>query len=76
MTPKQSTEGGQRVTDPIAVLGDDPAAGTPEPDPAQLKDAMANASKGTDDKLEQDEQQAKGDRVAAAPERRQNDAGQ
>lgn len=69
-----TTDQGQRVQEPAVVSGDDAAIG--EQDPQKLKDHMAQAAHGSDEKLKRQEEKADEDVSAVKPDHRQNDAGQ
>ena len=69
-TPDQ----GQRVDDPATVSGDAPVRA--EPDSQSMKEGMADAAKGSDDRLKRTERDAEEDLQAVRPDHRGNDAGQ
>jgi len=71
---RPTTDQGQRVQEPVVVSGDDAAIG--EQDPQKLKEQMAQAARGSDAKLKQQEEKADEDVSAVKPDHRQNDAGQ
>ncbi len=72
--PQPKTDPGQRVADPAAVTGEEPAMGAP--DPSRLKEGMTDALKGSDDKLKARENAAEQDGSAVRPQHRENNAGQ
>lgn len=71
---RSSTDQGQRVNEPATVSGDEADIG--EQDPQRLKDRMAEAGRGSDDRLKDAEEKAEDDATAVKPDHRQNDAGQ